>query len=168
MSSLWQEHSHPDWIDHFLIDAGLAAAYKLLINARRLSFSRSFKPANDCGPPGPGRREPRSRPGSSWRGRRGGSWSGSGRPTVGPSASPGRWGQCTSAGIADPVVQAPHVVHQEIRERKEFDFVQRRDLVGTGPHGGEMAIGAADPQEYDFPKPRVARQGNAGAGVRGT
>jgi hypothetical protein len=29
----------------FPIEAGATAAYKLLINARRLAFSRSFKPA---------------------------------------------------------------------------------------------------------------------------
>ena len=28
--------------------------------------------------------------------------------------------------LRDPVVEAPHVVQQEIRERKEVDFVQRR------------------------------------------
>jgi hypothetical protein len=68
----------------------------------------------------------------------------------------------SGGGLRDPVVEASHVVNQEIREREEVDFVERRDLVGTGPHGWEMAIGAADSQEYDFPKSRATRHGTSG------
>ena len=83
------------------------------------------------------------------------------RPRAGPSASPG-----LRRRLRDPVVQAPHVVEQEVGEGEEDDVVQRRDRVGTGLQGGDMAVGAADRGEQGRPVRASRGAGRWGGGAR--